>query len=274
MDPADIETRWQDEKKAIKTTYDRTISLAKDGKVRVHYKVFDDCRAKLTRAYVTLIQAHLERNKAEFEAYFQSSTSPIIAFDVEEINNEIICILGIHVGPGMQVEVYLDSLDKAPSADETAKQMKRLKKWLASKKHDPVLLTHGFNQKEHALMADSGHEFVNTQKLLDEILAKSDNMPQKPSIYTFEQMTGFKRSGCSFLKHAKEMELPKKDLAFLFPKQARLSIWNLSDEKKPLACCLCDKTQDVFLYCVEDAFITILIFLYYRNHVAPCNEQQ
>nr|MDO8118582.1 hypothetical protein [Candidatus Sigynarchaeota archaeon] len=64
------------------------------------------------------------------------------------------------------------------------------------------------------------------------------------------------------------LDLPKRDFAFLFPKQAKLSIWNLSDGKDPRACCLCDKTQDVFMYCVEDAFTTILIYLYYQNHVA------
>nr|MDO8117561.1 hypothetical protein [Candidatus Sigynarchaeota archaeon] len=174
MDPAEIETRWKEEKKSVKTTFDRTIALAKDGIERVHYKIYEEHHGWLLRKYSALIQQHVQQERAEFEAYFESTSVPVpvIAFDVEEINNEIICILGIYIGLDLHAEIYLDSVDKAPCADETAKQMKRLRSWLNSKKKNAVLLTHGFNKKEHALMAESGHEFVNTQTLLDEILSK------------------------------------------------------------------------------------------------------
>jgi len=206
-------------------------------------------------------------------ASFEVNPVPVIAFDIEEIHfpsmnsSQSICILGIQVNPDLTFEIYFGSIKRPPCDAETQELDEQFSRWLDGKGSGFCLLTHGSNQKERQIVGKMGCDTQNTETLLLEILKWSHHPePQKPNIHAFEQMIGFQRQGCMFIKHSKETVIPRKNLALLFPFQAKLSMWSLSAGNEPRSCKLCGKPQDVFLYCLEDTFLTVLIHVYYHNH--------
>ncbi len=272
MEPEKMQEVWKSEKKEVSALFKQTTELAKDRKINIHYRIYDQHLAALIKKYETVVRNHLQRAKKDFITYFIKNKAPIVAFDVEEFHNEMSCILGIHVDRDLHAEVFLDSLKRGPCPEETTRMTRSAGAWLRGITGCPVVLTHGFNQTEREITGNSYHECVNTQLLLTPMLQKVKG-PEflGGKLQDFEELVHFERVGCPFLKHAKELQdagIQKKEVAFLFPKQAKLSIWNLSDGKHARTCTLCNKEQDVFLYCLEDAFVTILIFLHAINEEA------
>jgi hypothetical protein len=272
MEADKIQGIWKSEKKEVTAMFKETTELARDRKINIHYRIYDQHLHALIKKYETVVRNHLQRAKNGFITYFIANKAPIVAFDVEEFHNEMSCILGICIDRDMHAEVFLDSLVRAPCPEETARMTKGAGAWLKGINGCPVVLTHGFNQTEREITGNSSHDCVNTQLLLTPMLQKVKG-PEflGGKLGDFEELIHFERTGCPFLKHAKDVEvagIQKKELAFLFPKQAKLSIWNLADGKPPRICKLCNKEQDVFLYCLEDTFVTILIFLKARNDEA------
>ena len=269
MEIAKLQEIWKTEKKEVTALFKETTELAKDRKINIHYRIYEQHLHALIKKYEDVVRDHLRRAKNEFIAYFMANKTPIVSFDVEEFHNEMSCILGICIDRDLHVEVFLDSLKRGPCAEETTRMTKSAGAWLKGMKTSPVVLTHGFNQTEREITGNSCHDCVNTQLLLTPMLQKVKG-PQflGGKLADFEELIKFERAGCPFLKHAKDVQdagIQKKDLAFLFPKQAKLSIWNLADGKPARTCRLCNKEQDVFLYCLEDTVVTILIYLKARN---------
>ncbi len=272
MDADKMQEIWKSEKKEVTALFKETTELAKDRKINIHYRLYDQYFDALVKKYEAVVRDHLRRAKNDFITYFIANKAPIVAFDVEEFHNEMSCILGICIDRDLHAEVFLDSLKRGPCPEETTRMTKSAGAWLRGMKGSPVVLTHGFNQTEREITGNSCHDCVNTQLLLTPMLQKVKGPAfLGGKLGDFEELIKFERVGCPFLKHAKDVEvagIQKKDLAFLFPKQAKLSIWNLADGKPPRTCKLCNKEQDVFLYCLEDTFVTILIFLKARNDEA------
>ncbi len=272
MEADKMQEIWKSEKKEVTALFKETTELARDRKINIHYKIYEQYLHALIKKYETVVRNHLQRAKNDFIAYFMVNKVPIVAFDVEEFHNEMSCILGICIDRDLHVEVFLDSLMRAPCPEETTRMTKSAGTWLRGIKGCPVVLTHGFNQTEREITGNSSHDCVNTQLLLTPMLQKVKG-PEflGGKLADFEELIHFERTGCPFLKHAKDVQdagIQKKELAFLFPKQAKLSIWNLADGKTPRTCRLCNKEQDVFLYCLEDTFVTILIYLQAKNEEA------
>jgi hypothetical protein len=270
METEEIKSIWAAEKAEVTRQFKETTSLAKDREIILHYKIYEASYKALLEKYARVVQMHLNTYKNEYETYFNGNSAPLVAFDVEEFHNETACILGLHVDAQLHVNVFLESLRKASSPEETTRITRTASAWLRGKKDRPIVLTHGFNEKEREIAGNSCHQCVNTQLILPPIVKASKGPEYNgASLLDFENVIQFKRAGCEFLKHAKFMKaagVEKKDLAFLFPKQAKLSIWNLADGKPPRQCRICGKEQDVFMYCLEDTFVTMLIFLHAKNH--------
>ncbi|HME54534.1 MAG TPA: hypothetical protein VKM55_20145 [Candidatus Lokiarchaeia archaeon] len=273
MESCDPASQWKEEQAEVKALY----NLVKNGNETVRYKIDPNVLGKLKEQYAAVVEEYIQRYKEEFETYFASNSASLLAFDLEEINtwgantSFTICIIGIQINPGLDFELYFDSIRRPPCDAETKNIDERFSRWLHGKTKAICLLTHGSNQKEHQITAKMHNcETQNTETLLLEILKHANHPePQKPNIHAFEQVIGFERYGCIFIKHCRETDIPRKSLAKLFPLQARISMWRLSAGKEPRACKVCNKPQDVFLYCLEDTFVTILIHVHYRNHVAP-----
>ncbi|MEX2680655.1 MAG: hypothetical protein Q6373_003595 [Candidatus Sigynarchaeota archaeon] len=272
MEPEKMLAAWKAEKQEVSTLFKEKTRLARDRKIYLHYKIHDQHLDALVKKYEATARTHFHRARAEFTAYFAGTRAPIVAFDVEEFHNEMSCILGVLVDKELHVEVFLDSLRRAPCPEETARMTREAGAWLRKLPGCPAVLTHGFNQTEREITGNLKNECVNTQLLLTPMLQKIKG-PEflGGKLQDFEELVRFERTGCPFLKHAKDLEsagIQKKEIAFLFPKQAKLSIWNMADGKPARTCKLCGKEQDVFLYCLEDAIVTILIFLRAMNDEA------
>ena len=274
METSDMQALWKEEQAEVKRLYD----LVKNGQETVRYKIAPDVMLVLKEKYVAIIEDLIQRYKAEFETYFTENDATLVAFDTEELttwgtsSSYTICIVAIQIKPGLDFDLYFDSIKRPPCDEETKNLDDRLTRWLHGKTGAMCLLTHGSNQKENQITAKMhGCEKLNTEKLLLDIL-KQENQPLKPNIHAFEQVIGFERRGCIFIKHSRETDIPRKSLAKLFPSQARISMWRISAGKEPRTCKLCNKPQDVYLYCLEDTFVTILIHVYHRTHVKVTKE--
>nr|MDO8087406.1 hypothetical protein [Candidatus Sigynarchaeum springense] len=272
MEPEKMLEVWKSEKQEVSALFKKTTQLASDRKINLHYKIHDQHLDALIKKYELTARNHFQRAKKEFTTYFAGNKAPIVAFDVEEFHNEMSCILGVLVDRELHVEVFLDSLRRAPCPEETARMTKDAGAWLRRIPGCPAVLTHGFNQTEREITGNLKNECMNTQLLLTPMLQKVKGEGfLGGKLSDFEELINFERVGCPFLKHAKDVEgagVQKKEIAFLFPKQAKLSIWNIADGKPARTCKLCGKEQDVFLYCLEDAIVTILIFLRAMNDEA------
>ena len=276
MEISDSQALWKEEQAEVKKMYD----LVKNGQEIVRYKIAPDVLSALKEKYAAVVEDLIQRYKDELETYFASTNAALVAFDTEEIttwgtsSSYTICIVAIQINPGLDFDLYFDSIKRPPCDEETKSLDDRLTRWLHGKTGAMCLLTHGSNQKERQITAKMhGCEILNTEKLLLDIL-KQEKQPEplKPNIHAFEQVIGFERLGCIFIKHCRETNIPRKSLAKLFPSQARISMWRVSAGKEPRSCKLCNKPQDVFLYCLEDVFVTILILVYHRIHVKATSE--
>nr|MDO8109681.1 hypothetical protein [Candidatus Sigynarchaeota archaeon] len=270
MESSETLLKWKAEQAEVKALY----NSIKNGNEKVRYRIDPAVAIKLKKTYASIIHDYIELYKEEFEAFFKVKHVPAIAFDMEEVHtytagsNQSICLLGILLNPDLTFEIYFDSIKRPPCDAETQGLDDEFSDWLQTKRKKLCLVTHGSNQKERAIVRKVECETQNTETLLLAILKQAKYPePLKPNIHAFEQMIGFQRRGCMFIKHSKETEVPRKGLALLFPFQAKLSMWSLSAGKNPRTCKLCNKPQDVFLYCLEDSFLTILIYMYHSNHV-------
>ena len=73
----------------------------------------------------------------------------------------------------------------------------------------------------------------------------------------FEKYINFTRKGCGIIKH--------RTRSNLFFKQFLVSLDRHLLDVPQRQCNLCGKTQDVLLYCLEDAFVSILIVVWFVN---------
>jgi hypothetical protein len=269
MDAEQLKEAWQAEKAEVNSIFKDVTTEAKEKRGTIHYRIPDRVHDDLVVRYDDIISDHVNTYLDEVNTYFARDNRIVVAFDTEEFHNEMACILGVAIAPDLNVQVFLDSLQRPPSAEETARMTKRGNAWLRTFKGNPVVCTHGFNAKEREITSNSEHDSVNTQLLLERIM-KEEMGPEfnKASLGEFESLIDFKRTGCPFLKHSKTLApagISKKDVAFLFPKQAKLCIWALSDGYRARECKICGKDQDLFMYCLEDAFVTALIYLHATN---------
>jgi hypothetical protein len=59
--------------------------------------------------------------------------------------------------------------------------------------------------------------------------------------------------------------IKRRDFAFLFPAQSITSLCLRQNTMDRRVCRICGKPQDVLMYCLEDVFVTLLIYVYYSN---------
>ena len=78
------------------------------------------------------------------------------------------------------------------------------------------------------------------------------------AIKHFEDYLGFQRKGCPMLKH---------DISGnTFFNLSEISLDRILSKSILPTCAICNKEQDVILYCLEDAFASLLIYIYFSNH--------
>jgi hypothetical protein len=220
-----------------------------------------DISAKLIQhSYNPIIQQHIDMFRSEFETFFGHHSNPVIAFDNEEWNNRVFCILGLVINPDLTFAIKLISVeDIYPINNSHQKLMDQMSAWLKTFSSSQVI-SHGTNKAEEQIIKDGGHFQINTQDILHN--AKYFNVGYAHNLTGeglkhFEKAFKFHREGCPMLKH--EMT------GGTFFNLAEVSLDHLLSDTPLPVCQMCQKKQDVLLYCLEDAFASLLIYILFSN---------
>lgn len=212
--------------------------------------------------YTPLIQLHINRFKTEFQNFFSTHHNPVVAFDVEEWHHQVFCVLGIQVNPDLSFTIEVIAVeDIYPINQSHYQMMTQMQEWLLQMPSSRII-SHGTNQNEENLIKTGGHFQINTQDILHEarhFSAKSAHSLKGEGLKHFEASIQFVREGCSVLKHN------PSDVAFF--QLCEVSLDRLLSKEADLNCLVCQKPQDVLLYCLEDAFSSLLAYVHYANHM-------
>jgi hypothetical protein len=250
---------WEQEKREIRQL--RTKQLRAQSLNRVQW-------SKLISECIQALQVHIATYREELTKFFTAHPQPILAFDGEEIYNKTICYLGVKLNPDLSVWVEPVLLSGPPGDQQISKMMDKLLVWIRKEGKEIPVCIHGSNAQELRILERLSNPQVNTESVLT--IAKEKKIkpfPPSPSLYEFEKMIGFQRQYCVFMKHAKlDIEgVERKHFAKILPDQSMISLGLRSADLPQHTCCLCSRPQDVLLYCLEDTFITLLIYAFYFN---------
>ena len=116
------------------------------------------------------------------------------------------------------------------------------------------ILTHGRNYKEKSIIQRTKHIQINTEDLLKQAIEDNHVYAREidgTGIRYFERYVKFQRKGCEFLKHK------INDITFF--NEAYCSAILFQQKQPQRVCPICNAPQDIFLYCLEDAFSCLLI---------------
>ncbi len=248
--------RMSEEEKKIEKLYD--IFKKKKGDLNIKIRDFTN---DLLSKYRTSIKTHIDMYEAELMSYFADHRDSLVAFDIEEIYNQSFLVMALEIKPDLTFFIKMITVDSIyPIRKYMDSIPSRIRQWLATVKSKKVM-THGTNEEEAAIIEQTGHEQVNTQDILEKAIASSafyGGQITNVGLKHFEEFIRFKRKACSFFKH---------DISiYLFTKQTFIFYDRVLSNKELEKCEICKKPEDVMLYCLEDAFSSLLIYVYFKNH--------
>lgn len=209
--------------------------------------------------YNTLLKQHTAQFRVEFERYFRKFKDPISAFDTELFYRFPILYMGLTLRSPSDIESFGAVV---PSFQGIKISSKILQKHLIDKLKslDTLVTAHGVNDVERKSLYQAGVRFIDTGQIVKKM--RSTDKKNFRSLCTsglgqFEKVVHFKRHACCFWKHKISEE------ALLAQMIHAIQIGMTSHEYR--VCLICANPQDHFLYCLEDAFISLLIFAYVKN---------
>ena len=215
------------------------------------------------------IQSHLSVYRQEFTAFFKSHQNTVLSFDCEENGFSVpVCIMGLSIQPNLEVEVK-PIIAKWPFTKTQSYDLTQgMSKWVRKLFPNAIVLTHGKNALETRVFQKLANLKINTNKIIKYAIKNHINpIPISTGLNSFEKAIGFKRNYCGFIKDSKMGLLGLKRLHFvkLYRKTHELSVALRYNGRNQRTCKICGRIQDLLLYCLEDVFITILIYVYYSN---------
>ncbi len=265
-----LDTELAQYQKVMKLNQDRM--LTEIHQVQSLYKAWEEKRGpspyqmdmiqkELITKYRSVIAHHVKTYETEFRTFFSQYPKSLIAFDVEEWRFQMFCVLGVRIDPDLRIFVKVLAVDDIYPVTKYHKMLlDRMRAWL---KEIPstLIISHGNNPEEVAIIQESGHLQVNTQNLLHEARFLNYNYCTSilgEGLIDFERFLDFHRLHCGVLKH----DIPIST----FYQLAILSMDHHFTKTLQRKCEICTKDQDVLCYCLEDAFSSMLIFVYFSNH--------
>ncbi len=211
--------------------------------------------------YNPIIKSHIDKYRDEFLTFFKTHHTKVIAFDNEEWHNRVFCILGVLIQTDLSFSIKLFSVeDIYPINNSHHSLMEKMSTWLKSFSSLQVI-SHGTNQGEEQIIKDGGHFQINTQDILHaakNYKVKYAHNLSGEGLKHFEKFVNFTRKGCPMLKHNMSGDT--------FFNLSEVSLDSILSETNFPTCEMCKKEQDVLLYCLEDAFASLLIYVYFSNH--------
>ncbi len=223
----------------------------------------------LTQEYRKIIEQHIKTYQDEFNSFFKLYPESLLGFDVEEIDNYMICVMGIKINPDLSIRVTTQAINDIYSLKRSSRELrKKFEIWIKNQDSKWVI-THGSNPNESKLVQKSHSIDINSELFLSNVSKKQEiegKYLMGSGLRHFEKFINFTRKGCGIIKH--------KTKPNLFFKQFLVSLDRHLLEDPQRQCNLCGKTQDVLLYCLEDAFVSILIVVWFVNRVLIPEKQE
>ncbi len=257
----DVSKNYKKEKSEVKQLYHLYQKRKQDKYEMNHIIPFRKIALRLTQQYRKNIEFHIKNYKEEFVKFFQKHPEPILGFDIEEIRNHMICVMGVKINPDLSTQVTTKVTNDIYSIKRSAIELQnRFEEWIKNQ-NSKWVITHGFNSKEYKLATQSQSIYVNSLKFLSNVKKNHNNNDENPlsdvGLRHFEQYIGFNRISCGILKHKTRFDLFFDQFTVSLDRH----LWN----EPQRTCYLCDKIQDVLLYCLEDAFVSLLIVVWFVN---------
>lgn len=210
--------------------------------------------------YNQMLQRHLKQFHVEFERYFRDYGDPISSFDTELFFRYPVLYMGLTLRGPTDVESFgavVPTLEQG--VKRTSKHLDRhLNKKLQSL--GTIVTAHGLNNVERQSLYRSGVQFVDTRQIVEKLRkTKFMNMKNLPTtgLARFEKAVHFKRHACDFWKH----KISEEGLMAQMVHALREGL----GEKNYRTCKIDGRPQDHFLYCLEDALSSLLIYVYVKN---------
>ena len=251
---------YKKEKSEVKELYKLYIKRKHDKYNRNKIIPFRKIALLLTQSYRKVIEQHIKTYQDEFISFFKQYPESLLGFDIEEIVGNMICVMGIRIEPDLSIQVTTKVVNDIYSLKKSSpKLQKKFAEWIKNQDSKWVI-THGFNSKEYKLAKKSNSIYINSVKFLSNILRTQkfgDPFLLDVGLRHFEQYINFERIGCGIIKHRTRFDL--------FFNQFSVSLDRHLWKEPQRECNLCKRTQDVLLYCLEDAFVSMLIVVWFVN---------
>lgn len=259
---------YKKEKSEVKNLYNIYLKRKQDKYDKNKIMPFRKTGLLLTQGYRKKIEQHIKTYQDEFISFFKLYPEPLLGFDIEEIVGNMICVMGIRIEPDLSIQVTTKVVNDIYSLKiSSPKLQKKFAQWIKNQDSKWVI-THGFNSKEYKLAKKSNSIYINSVKFLSNILRTQkfgDQFLLDVGLRHFEQYINFERIGCGIIKHRTRFDL--------FFNQFSVSLDRHLWKEPQRQCNLCGKTQDVLLYCLEDAFVSMLIVVWCVNRgLIPKNQ--
>ncbi len=250
---------YQKEKSEVKKLYDIYLKRNRENSL-TGIKSFRKTALLLTKRYRKIIEQHIINYKEEFTTFFKKLPEPILGFDIEEIERNMICVMGVKINPDLSIQVTTQVINDIFHLNRSSGELeKKFEHWIKNQ-DSKYVITHGSNTKESNLIKKSKSIDINSEEFLLNIRQTQkieENYLLGIGLRYFEMYINFNRKGCGIIKH--------RTIPDLFFDQFQVSLDRHLWQETQRQCNLCGKTQDVLLYCLEDAFVSMLIVVWCVN---------
>ncbi len=202
----------------------------------------------------------IDLNRSGLQQFFQLHPEPLFAYDIEERYNRVVCFCGIEIFPSLEYKIYIKSEKNIFRYSNSDSVLQAKIRGIFSRITANLVIAHGNNLKERQLAEKTKKTLINTEICLQKA-TNPKNLEFKVSgigLGAFEEKVGYDRLACKFFKHKWHWKSYFRALEWSFR--------NYLTGDPSRVCGDCHRPQDVLLYCLEDALVSLLIHIWFENH--------
>lgn len=215
---------------------------------------------QITASISAQLGEYLKQYIPFFTDYFAKSPEPVFAYDIEERWQKVLCFCGIEMRSPTEMTFYIQIAKNAFWKDRTDTVLQAKIRRIFTEITAPTVIAHGNNAKERDLAVKTHKKLVNTENALNAALITENDALKVNGcgLGHFEELFGYKRLACKFFKHNWHWKSYFRAMDW--------SYYNLLTHKPPRICTDCHHPQDVILYCMEDAIVSLFIHMWSCLH--------
>ncbi|MHA1519751.1 MAG: hypothetical protein ACTSRK_06165 [Promethearchaeota archaeon] len=219
-----------------------------------------ETQEKLEQEYHELLKPIIDLNRSNLQQFFQHNPVPIFAYDIEERYNRVVCFCAVEMFPSLEYKIYIKAEKNIFRYSNSDSVLQAKIRSIFTRITAKLVIAHGNNLKERQLAEKTQKNLINTEICLQKAIKPKnpDYTVSGMGLGAFEEKVGYKRLACKFFKHKWHWKSYFRALEWSFR--------NFLTEDPPKVCGDCHHPQDVLLYCLEDALVSLFIHVWYENH--------